>query len=115
DYHGHSSFGINSPNKTSEYCNDWKKIQRESEFPAVAFLLRSFGVDYSCLDSYYAEVKSNHVTIIYLSNEAGRRNNRLTDLDIYPNDNVERYNRRLESGDLSDIAREVESLKNLIL
>ena len=110
-FHGHSSFGIASKIKAKSYCDDWKTIQEASERPAIAFLNGSFGDDYECVIS--AIVEREHVTVIYLTNEAGRRNGRLTAFDVYKNDTVDEYNRRLEHGDLSEIIEQINKLKQV--
>lgn len=98
-YLGLSAFGATSPNFP---CSEYLTLLEASPKPIMATLLGTFGDTLTCADTF-ASLPNPRALEIHLSNEAGRRNNRLLEGEPYPDLSVENYNFFLEFSCPSEI------------
>lgn len=116
---GISAFQLLSKNWTTIQCKKLTYYLETLPEPAASVLWGSFGNDFSCLRFLLkiAKKSQKHWWVqIHLSNEAGRRNKRLTNLDLLSKLSVLEYNQALESEDLivkNAIAKRVREIRHI--
>jgi hypothetical protein len=77
-------------------CDRWLRIMSSVDRPAMSVLWGTFGNDKSCVEKWFSTVQEKpHLFEIHLSNEAGRRNGRLMEGELYKKDSARDYNVRL--------------------
>lgn len=107
---GVSAYQIMSNRWTQEQCQYLNLALTYFEKPAIAVLWGSFGKNYSCLNSVVNLFGPDLTVIIAFSNEVGRRNRKLTKLDLLPKLSMIEYNKALHRRD----RRAVRAIKNRI-
>jgi hypothetical protein len=113
---GISAFQILSKHWTVSQCRTLVNYLKNTDSPATSILWGSFGSDLSCLNHIIKISKRSpkHWWVqIHLSNEAGRRNKRLTNLDLLPELSVLEYNRALEEKNENVIRAIIKQIKEI--
>lgn len=100
-YQGVSMFALLSPHVTQEQLKRWKNSVMGSPKPAIAILPGSFGWKwknlYFILDGFVKKKKDFLCEIHFVNGASRRKAGRLHSGDLFPQDSVAQFNKRLET------------------
>ncbi len=99
-------------------CSKWLRLMQNIDRPAMSILWGTFGHNKACVEQWLSIVQSkSHLLEVHISNEAGRRNRRLKQGELFKNDSVRAYNIRLcmnERSTRQRIQKRVQSIRDFV-